>query len=609
MRNEGKITLEEAVKLLAVAKLQIAEQQQELKSKDAVISEKDLKINAQISLLNQKNKELEAEKKEKEDLRIENLRLQEELSSQLAHRFCSHSEKVDNQPSLFDFEDEGLIPSDSEIAETVAGEGPYKEEKVRAYIRRKCGRKAIDDSTPTKQIYHDIPEEEKICACGCRLKKVGEKSTKHLRIIPAKMYAVEDIYPKYACPACEGSGDKENPVFRQAPAVKYFIPKSIATNELLAYVMTNKFCEHMPFYRQEKAFERRCITVSRADMSNWQEQIYKRLKPLDTLIMNHIKTGTTMNMDETTVRVLKYKNQKENEKRRKSYIWLGIGGPKDKKAVIYRYYESRNAKYIKPFINGFKGWLQTDEYPGYESAIKEHELLYPDDKIIHVACLAHVRRKFFDASLNGKSPGAGKSVKYIQLIYKKDEELLKMKLSPDELVSKRKELIKPIFNEFHEWLLEIQPKVPPTLKFGRAITYALSSWEHLLNYLDCPDLFLDNSIAERSIKPFVIGRKNWLFSGSETGAESSCFIFTLIENAKFYKLDPYEYLRCVFDLSVDCQTQKDFEKLLPWNINISPFHELGTWKIDAYEIIIKQSIPVQTIFYGYKSDYDNIQEK
>lgn len=581
MGNEGEITLEEALKMLAAAKLQIAEQQQELKSKDAVISEKDLKISTQISLLNQKNKELEAEKKEKEELRIENLRLQEELSSQLTHRFCSHSEKADKQPLLFDFEDENLIPSDSEIAETVASEGPYKEIKVREYIRRKCGRKAIDDSTPTKQIYHDIPEEEKVCACGCRLKKVGENSTKRLRIIPAKMYAVEDIYPKYACPNCEGSGDEDNPVFRQAPAVKYFIPKSIATNELLAYVMTNKFCEHMPFYRQEKAFERRCITVTRADMSNWQEQIYKRLKPLDSLIMEHIKTGTTMNMDETTVRVLKYKNQTENENRKKSYIWLGIGGPKDKKAVIYRYYESRNAKFIRPFINGFKGWLQTDEYPGYETALKEHNLLYPDDKIIHVACLAHVRRKFFDASLNGKSPGAGKAVKYIQLIYKKEEELIEMNLPPEELVSKRKELIKPIFDEFHEWLLEMEPKVPPTLKFGRAINYALSSWQHLLNYLDCPDLFVDNSIAERSIKPFVIGRKNWLFSGSEKGAESSCFLFTLIENAKYYHLDPYEYLRCVFDQSVNCQTKKDFEKLLPWNISISAFHEEGTWKNDA----------------------------
>ena len=584
MGNEGKITLEEALRMLAAAKLHIAEQQQELKSKDAVISEKDLKISTQISLLNQKNKELEAEKKEKEDLRMEYLRLQEELSSLLTHRFCSHSEKADKQPLLFDFEDEDLIPSDSETAETVAGEGPYREIKVREYIRRKCGRKAIDDSTPTKQIYHDIPEEEKVCACGCRLKKVGENSTKRLRIIPAKMYAIEDIYPKYACPNCEGSGDEDNPVFRQAPAAKYFIPKSIATNELLAYVMTNKFCEHMPFYRQEKAFERRCITVTRADMSNWQEQIYERLKPLDSLIMEHIKTGTTMNMDETTVRVLKYKNRTENENRKKSYVWLGIGGPKNKKAVIYRYYESRNAKFIKPFINGFKGWLQTDEYPGYETALKEHNLLYPDDKIIHAACLAHVRRKFFDASLNGKSPGAGKAVKYIQLIYKKEEELIEMNLSPEELVSKRKELIKPVFDEFHEWLLEMEPKVPPTLKFGRAINYALSSWQHLLNYLDCPDLFVDNSIAERSIKPFVIGRKNWLFSGSEKGAESSCFLFTLIENAKYYHLDPYEYLRCVFDQSVNCQTKKDFEKLLPWNISISAFHEEGTWKNDAQEV-------------------------
>lgn len=570
--------------MLAAARLHIAEQQQELKSKDAVISEKDLKISTQISLLNQKNKELEAEKKEKEELRMEYLRLQEELSSLLTHRFCSHSEKADKQPLLFDFEDEDLTPSDSETAETVAGEGPYREIKVREYIRRKCGRKAIDDSTPTKQIYHDIPEEEKVCACGCRLKKVGENSTKRLRIIPAKMYAIEDIYPKYACPNCEGSGDEDNPVFRQAPAAKYFIPKSIATNELLACVMTNKFCEHMPFYRQEKAFERRCITVTRADMSNWQEQIYERLKPLDSLIMEHIKTGTTMNMDETTVRVLKYKNRTENENRKKSYVWLGIGGPKNKKAVIYRYYESRNAKFIKPFINGFKGWLQTDEYPGYETALKEHNLLYPDDKIIHAACLAHVRRKFFDASLNGKSPGAGKAVKYIQLIYKKEEELIEMNLSPEELVSKRKELIKPVFDEFHEWLLEMEPKVPPTLKFGRAINYALSSWQHLLNYLDCPDLFVDNSVAERSIKPFVIGRKNWLFSGSEKGAESSCFLFTLIENAKYYHLDPYEYLRCVFDQSVSCQTKKDFEKLLPWNISISAFHEEGIWKNDTQEV-------------------------
>ena len=581
MGVENEITLEEALKMLAAAKLQIEEQQQSLQKKDDEIAERDLKINAQIAIINQKDKQLEAEKSEKEQIKLELIKVQEELSSQLAHRFCAHSEKSDYQPSLFDFEDEEFTPSEEEIAETVAGEGPYKEVKVREYIRRKCGRKPIDDSTPTKQIYHDIPEEEKTCACGCKLKKVGENSTKRLRIIPAKMYAIEDIYPKYACPDCEGSGDEDKPVFRQVPAVKYLIPKSIATSELLAYTMTNKFCEHLPFYRQETAFERRCITVTRADMSNWQEQIYKRLKPMDKLIMNHIKSGNTMNMDETTVKVLKYKNQNDNDSRKKSYIWLGIGGPKDNKAVIYRYYESRHHKYIKPFINGFKGYLQTDEYPGYETAINEHALLYPDDKIIHVACLAHVRRKFFDASLNGKTPGASKAVKYIQQIYRLEEELIAMNLSPEELVSKRKEIIKPVFDEFHEWLLEMKPKVPPTLMFGRAINYALSAWNHLLNYLDCPELFVDNSISERSIKPFVIGRKNWLFSGSETGAESSCFIFTLIENAKLYKLDPYEYLRCVFDQAPFCESEKDLEKLLPWNIKITEFNEEGTWKTDA----------------------------
>ena len=581
MGVENEITLEEALKMLAAAKLQIEEQQQSLQKKDDEIAERDLKINAQIAIINQKDKQLEAEKSEKEQIKLELIKVQEELSSQLAHRFCAHSEKSDNQPCLFDFEDGNFTPAEEEIAETVAGEGPYKEVKVREYIRRKCGRKPIDDSTPTKQIYHDIPEEEKTCACGCKLKKVGENSTKRLRIIPAKMYAIEDIYPKYACPACEGSGDEDKPVFRQAPAVKYLIPKSIATSELLAYTMTNKFCEHLPFYRQEKAFERRCITVTRADMSNWQEQIYKRLKPMDKLIMNHIKSGNTMNMDETTVKVLKYKNQNDNDSRKKSYIWLGIGGPKDNKAVIYRYYESRHHKYIKPFINGFKGYLQTDEYPGYETAINEHALLYPDDKIIHVACLAHVRRKFFDASLNGKTPGASKAVKYIQQIYRLEEELIDMNLSPEELVSKRKEIIKPVFDEFHEWLLEMKPKVPPTLMFGRAINYALSAWNHLLNYLDCPELFVDNSISERSIKPFVIGRKNWLFSGSETGAESSCFIFTLIENAKRYERDPYEYLRSVFDQAPFCESEKKKKKLLPWNIKITEFNEEGTWKTDA----------------------------
>lgn len=178
-----------------------------------------------------------------------------------------------------------------------------------------------------------------------------------------------------------------------------------------------------------------------------------------------------MHMDETTVKVLKYDRPEEHQNRKKSYMWLAQGGPREKPAVLYQYFDSRSSKYIKHFIK--------------------------------------------------------------------------------QLVSKRKEIIKPLFDEFHRWLLEIQPQVPESLKFGRAIKYALSAWEHLLNYIDCPEIYLDNSIAERGIKPFVMGKKNWLFCGSEDGARSSCFLYSLIECAKINNINPEEYLSSIFELAAD----------------------------------------------------------
>lgn len=161
-------------------------------------------------------------------------------------------------------------------------------------------------------------------------------------------------------------------------------------------------------------------------------------------MLEHIKTVTTMNMDETTVRVLKYKKQTENENRQKSYIWLGIGGPKNKKAVIYRYFESRSPQFIRPFINGFKGYLQTDEYSGYEAALKKHKILYPKDKIVHIACAAHIRRKFYNALPNGKSRNSAIGFKYIQRIYFEENRLREKQLPDSEFIQKRKETIKPI---------------------------------------------------------------------------------------------------------------------------------------------------------------------
>lgn len=577
-----EVTIQEALTELAAAKIEIESMQQQLVLKDKLLSSKDEKITIQLFTINQQQEQLKQKDDEIKNLKDDNnskdlkiLGLEERLKTQLSYRFGSHSEKSFEQwlplfDELDDFPENELLTKE-ELEE-------IKEENivVKAYKRRKCGRKKLDDTLERVPIYHDIPESEKICGCGAKLIKVGEKVTERLNIIPEKIYVEKHIYPVYACRVCEGSGDEEHPVFRQTPAAKNIIPKSIATPGLLSYIFVNKYCNHMPYYRQAQHFERRGADLSRATMDKWQLEVYEKIKPLENVLLKHIKSGKVLNMDETTCRILNYENG--NKERKKSYIWLAHGGPKDKKLVVYRYFESRSPKYIKPFINGFKGWLQTDEYPGYEAALKEHELFYPKDKIIHVACAAHIRRKFYDALLNGKSKGAAKALKYIQQMYYEENRLREQNLSDSELIAKRKEIIKPIMDEFYNWMIETQPTVPGSFKFGQAINYAISAWPHLMNYIDCPEIYLDNSISERSIRPYVLSRKNFLFSASEDGARSTCLLFSLIECAKIHGINPEEYLSSIFELAADTTdwTDSNWSELLPWNIKLIKKSDVST---------------------------------
>lgn len=577
-----EVTIQEALTELAAAKIELESMQQQLVLKDQLLSSKDEKITIQLFTINQQQELLKQKDDEIKNLKDDNnskdlkiLGLEERLKTQLSYRFGSHSEKSFEQwlplfDELDDFPENELLTKE-ELEE-------IKEENivVKAYKRRKCGRKKLDDTLERVPIYHDIPESEKICGCGAKFIKVGEKVTERLNIIPEKIYVEKHIYPVYACRVCEGSGDEEHPVFRQAPAAKNIIPKSIATPGLLSYIFVNKYCNHMPYYRQAQHFERHGADLSRATMDKWQLEVYEKIKPLENVLLKHIKSGKVLNMDETTCRILNYENG--NKERKKSYIWLAHGGPKDKKLVVYRYFESRSPKYIKPFINGFKGWLQTDEYPGYEAALKEHNILFPNYKIIHVSCAAHIRRKFYDALLNGKSKGAAKALKYIQQMYYEENRLREQNLSDSELVAKRKEIIKPIMDEFYNWMIETQPTVPGSFKFGQAINYAISAWPHLMNYIDCPEIYLDNSISERSIRPYVLSRKNFLFSASEDGARSTCLLFSLIECAKINNINPEEYLSSIFELAADTTdwTESNWSELLPWNIKLIKKSDVST---------------------------------
>ena len=427
-------------KELSDQQIKIDAQKVLIQKKEEELSKNQTEISQINKVIDQKNKEITRKNLELEQKRIEIIQLQEKLATQLRYRFCAHTEKMDHQPSLFDFEDERFIPSEEEIESTVAGEGPYKEQVVKSYKRRKCGRKKLSKDLPRREIYLDIREEDKQCACGTELVKVGEDRCERLQVIPAQIYVEVTVRPKYACRNCEGSADESKPVFRQIPAPKHIIPKSISTPNLLAFIFSQKFCEHNPYYRQSKAFERRLIDISRADMDNWQLKVYEKLKPMERILMNHIKSGSVMNIDETTVKVLKYENPEKNKNRKKSYMWLACGGPQKQKAVIYRYHESRNPKFVKEFINGFTGWLQTDEYGGYETALEEHSKLYPNDLIIHVGCMAHVRRKFHDAVKcgHGNAIDAEKAIEYIQKIYFIENRLREQNIDDEKLVAERK---------------------------------------------------------------------------------------------------------------------------------------------------------------------------
>jgi transposase len=308
--------------------------------------------------------------------------------------------------------------------------------------------------------------------------------------------------------------------------------------ELLAFIIQNKFVDHLPYYRQEKRFERLGARISRQDMSNWQQKAYIALKPLKDLLKEQLLSGPVIQMDETTVQVM---NEPEKSNTSTSYMWLARGGPPGKPVVDYAYHRSRGSEYAKAYLSDFSGYLQTDGYVGYETALKDRS------DIIHVGCMAHVRRKFFEAGKSSKKAGsAHQAVSKIAEFYRIEKELRSQDLSDDEFTQKRKARIAPVADRFKAWLDKKALSVRPSSAVGRAVTYALSQWDKVMKYIESPYLTPDNNGAENAIRPFVLGRKNWLFSGSPEGAEGSCFMFSLIETARQNGLNPYGYLVHVF---------------------------------------------------------------
>ena len=434
--------------------------------------------------------------------------------------------------------------------------------EVKSYKRHKKGRKPIAANIQRRDTVIDLPDSEKTCACGAELTKIGEETSEKLQITPPEIYVERIVRPKYACRNCEGTEDEGKPAVRIMPAAPSIIPKSIVSPSLLSCIMIQKYEDHLPFYRQEKQFKSIGIAISRQDMCNWQQKAFEKLPPLFRLLKETIKTGPIMQMDETTLQVMGETGRSDTQK---SYMWLALGGPVDKKVVLYEYHETRGGHNAKTFLEGYSGYLQTDGYDGYDSAVKD----LPE--IIHVGCFAHARRYFFEAAVIAEQEGTAKEgLEYIRMLYRIERALRKEKednkIDEETFVIKRKEKAGTVLNDFKNWLIQKVEGVPPNCLLGKAIRYSLNQWDKLVRYLESPYLTPDNNACENAVRPFVLGRKNWLFNKSPEGAESSCGMFSLIETAKLNGLVPRNYLLALFEKAPLASTQKSWEKLLPWNI-------------------------------------------
>ena len=415
-----------------------------------------------------------------------------------------------------------------------AGKAPVA---VKAHERKRQSGNVLDvvpEGTPTEVVEHRLPEDERICsACGSKLVEIGKEVRRSLMMKPAKFWVREDVYYTYACKNCEQETGEANIVkAARGPAL---LPGSFASAEAVAHIVIQKFVMYSPLYRLEQEFNRQGLRLSRQTMANWLLNISEKwLRPVYDVLREQLCRELVLHADETTLQVLKEPGRSSTSK---SYMWLyRTSGCAKQSIVLYEYQPTRKAEHAEAFLKGFSGWLHADGYQGY------HKL---PENIRVVGCWAHARRKFDEAlqtlpkEMQRDAPAVIGEC-YCPRLFKLEQAFAE--LTPEERYEKRLEQEKPVLDALLSWANEMQAKTALKSALGRAIHYLLEQWPYLTRYLEDGRLELSNNRAERSIKPFVMGRKNWLFANTPGGAQASAVIYSLIETAKENALDPYRYL-------------------------------------------------------------------
>ncbi|RLA16221.1 MAG: IS66 family transposase [Gammaproteobacteria bacterium] len=489
------------------------------------------------------------------DLEIQQLR--EYVRLLKSQRFGASSERIHrDQLGLFN-EAEQILDMDIEKDE-------HEEAliEVPSHTRARGGRRPLPAWMPREEILHDLSEEEKICAHdGEPLVEIGRETSEQVEFIPATARVLVHVRPKYGCPRCKTG-------VRIAPMPPQPIPKSVASPSLLAYVAVSKYADALPLYRQQGMLERIGIEISRATLAAWMIKLGELVGPLINLMREELLESGFVQCDESRYQVLKEPGKSAESL---SYIWVQRATAHGHPLILYEYDRSRSAEVPKRLFEGYEGVLQTDGYEGYGAIGRE-------PGIIHAGCWAHARRKFTDAlKVGGKNrkKGAKRSKKqskaeaglrFIQKLYAVEREV--KEASPEERVRVRQDRSLPILSDLRQWLDESLGAVVPQSLTGKALAYLNGQWPKLVRVFEHGEVPIDTNLVENAIRPFAIGRKNWMFADTVHGAEASANLYSLVETAKANDLEPWAYLERVFEEIPRAETLQDFDALLPHRIRL-----------------------------------------
>jgi len=463
-----------------------------------------------------------------------------------------------DQFNLFDEAELEQLLADLDIPDPTDSEATAKEKTEKQ--RKKPVRRPLPAHFDRVEKIIDLSDEQK-AEMGDDWTFIGYDTSEQLAVIPQQHYVIVYKRAKYVPGNDEVVGAQEG--VRIAPRPDQILPKSIAHRSLIADVVVRKFVDGLPFYRQEAIYAREGIDLSRQTMSGWVIQLHERLSPLMAVMKRLLYEGRVIQIDETRLQVL---NEPGRENTQLSYMWVYGGGQPDRPVIWYQYADTRSGDVPLEFLasqeeDSLEGamYLVTDGYEGYNALSKTPGILG------HCACWAHARRKFVDATHGRKNSAAAHQM--VALIRK----LYQVERAAEEKTAEARKAIRqaqaePILEKIKSWLDEKVGQVLPKSPLGVAVAYTLGLWPKLITYLEDGNIPIDNNEIENAIRPFVIGRKNFLFSGSPRGADASATLYTLVESAKANDLEPWAYLNYLFEKLPATKSEQALLALLPQNL-------------------------------------------